>query len=575
MTNSNRNSEQVGLILRTLRQCLGPYILRTYKAIYSEHYLREIEDVWRSSSHNPPHLVGEKHALDELDLHACLKLMRNRWNEAFHHLGSERRAWVSELVDTRNRYAHETEAKAFSESEMRRVAKVACQVLEAIGARDEAEEVKLIPDRLPSVEEDKGPVSTALPLGVPVVQANVTETSIRLTWGAVPGAGQYTVNRRPAGATVFGEPVTMTVLGCIIRKLASATKYRMRVRAEPQIGDNLHVPGKWSSFYVTTLASRPVPLEVPKVEAIPGEAGISLTWNRVPDAAGYEVRYRRVGASRYSNAISVTNLVYTCAGRIPRLVPATAYSVQVRAMPTSGDARREPGEWHSLSVITTAPRTMPLDIPTGRAKMTESSITLLWDDVPRASHYEVRFRQTGTSRYSVVTNVTTLYHIIKRLAAATTYAVQLRAMPASDDRHYEPGPWHSLSVTTLSPQSAERPAGPSSPMRKAPHTPVGVPALQRQVTTAGARGTPVLQGAVTAEGVSLCWSPVAGAIQYELQYRTPGSSTYTQTKTDAQTRSRVLHRMRIVDVRVRALFVQKAKHPQPGDWSAWLKSGRN
>ncbi len=136
------NHELVSRLLDTLREGLGPAVLRAYNTSYGERYLQEIELTLHSKRFNAPHLPDIESALDSIDLQGWLNLMSRRWNDVFRaSLGRSERAWANELQDARNRQAHVTPENAFSSVETRRVAETARLLLEAMGAADEAQEV--------------------------------------------------------------------------------------------------------------------------------------------------------------------------------------------------------------------------------------------------------------------------------------------------------------------------------------------------------------------------------------------------------------------------------------------------
>ena len=134
MAKSNR--ERVDEVMDAVREGIGPFVLRCYKAKYTGRYLQEMElDLYNMN--RAKHLPDEKTALAELDVQRCLNLMQRKWNEAFRHiLGQSERNYVHELRQIRNRRSHETSANAFTNEDARRVADTALRLLKAIDAVD-------------------------------------------------------------------------------------------------------------------------------------------------------------------------------------------------------------------------------------------------------------------------------------------------------------------------------------------------------------------------------------------------------------------------------------------------------
>ncbi|MCX6028868.1 MAG: Swt1 family HEPN domain-containing protein [Chloroflexi bacterium] len=94
------NHERVGKALDLLRQGLAPYIEREMRAAY--------ESQWRKQAAYSLKREGDLPDDEQLDTHTLLVIMWDHWNEAFKGtLGFAERSLVSELRETRNRWAHQ------------------------------------------------------------------------------------------------------------------------------------------------------------------------------------------------------------------------------------------------------------------------------------------------------------------------------------------------------------------------------------------------------------------------------------------------------------------------------------
>lgn len=134
MAKSNR--ERVGEIIDLLKSGLAPFVLQQYKSRYRGKYLQEME----LKLYNPPFSVSlpdEATALEKLDSQACFRLMFHNWNEAFRDkLGHSERSYVSILMEARNQWAHQA---AFTNDDAQHIADIAKRLLQAVGAKREAE----------------------------------------------------------------------------------------------------------------------------------------------------------------------------------------------------------------------------------------------------------------------------------------------------------------------------------------------------------------------------------------------------------------------------------------------------
>ena len=124
------NRDRVGKGLEKLREGLRPFVEREYEAKYGEEWVHEALEVlkrdWRHGREG------------RLDTQALLQLMQRRWGEIFDRiLGRAERALVNELIDVRNKWAHE---ESFSTDDAERALDSMRRLLEAVSA-PEAQEV--------------------------------------------------------------------------------------------------------------------------------------------------------------------------------------------------------------------------------------------------------------------------------------------------------------------------------------------------------------------------------------------------------------------------------------------------
>jgi len=145
MAKSNR--DRIGEIMDLLKIGLGPFVLREYKFYFKgKQYLKEIELTLNTNAYSPPYLPDEETALREVDVQGWMNLMNRNWNDVFRSkLGRSERSYVSELLESRNDWAHQ---HPFSNDDAYRVADTASRLLAAIGAPKEAEVARDIAQEL-------------------------------------------------------------------------------------------------------------------------------------------------------------------------------------------------------------------------------------------------------------------------------------------------------------------------------------------------------------------------------------------------------------------------------------------
>lgn len=141
----------------------------------------------------------------------------------------------------------------------------------------------------------------------------------------------------------------------------------------------------------------------------------TFTWAAVSGAVSYDVRYRIIGTGSWQTFNTITT-TYNATG----LTPGANYEWQVGTVCTSGN---------SIFTISTEFITIPLtcEVPNNQ---TTSNIyyygaSFNWDASPGALNYNIRYRQTGTSTWTTVSNINPIYYLYS-LTQTTTYEWQVQ-----------------------------------------------------------------------------------------------------------------------------------------------------
>lgn len=119
------NQERVGKSLEILREGLVPFVERELKAKYGDGWAHEVKEVL-----NDTQLGGKQSSLN--DVAATFVVMDRMWGTVFRRiLGKAERSIVNELIDTRNRWAHQ---ETFSSDDTYRALDSASRLLSAVAA---------------------------------------------------------------------------------------------------------------------------------------------------------------------------------------------------------------------------------------------------------------------------------------------------------------------------------------------------------------------------------------------------------------------------------------------------------
>lgn len=143
-----------------------------------------------------------------------------------------------------------------------------------------------------------------------------------------------------------------------------------------------------------------------------------LTWNSLGEGAQYQMQWRPVGAANWPSNYTFTNSFYD----LNNLSMNTAYEWRVRAVGS---------ETYSGPVSFTTGVGCRLQIPGYlSASPLVTSAVLRWEPIPAGTNtsFNVRYRATGTSDWTNISNVTSASANITGLTGGTTYEWQVRTV---------------------------------------------------------------------------------------------------------------------------------------------------
>jgi hypothetical protein len=238
----------------------------------------------------------------------------------------------------------------------------------------------------------------------------VTDVSANVSWSFVQGA-TYDFDYRITDGQWTNLQLTNTV--AFLTELISDTTYEVRVRATCN--------NQFSDYITTSFTTNkscdsivPTNLTASNITAV----STTLSWNNTQQAT-YQVRFRAVGTTNYSNATSTTTSVI-----LASLLPETNYEASVRAICPNGLA----SDWSELITFTTAEGCFALP-PTfcTFSNITTTSAIATWEEMPNASGYNIRWRPVGASTWSsVFTSFNT--RSLLGLEAGVTYEVRVQTV---------------------------------------------------------------------------------------------------------------------------------------------------
>ncbi len=250
-------------------------------------------------------------------------------------------------------------------------------------------------------------------------KSSVTASTIALTWKAVSGATGYELYDSNGKKLTTTTSTSYTVSG-----LAANAEYGFKVRAYVTTGGKTY----YSAYTAVTTASTYFATPA-NVKASASVSTVTLSWDKVSEAAGYEIC-----DGNGKKLATVTANSYTASG----LATNTAYSFKVRAYIKIGDKTYYSGYSSAISASTSF--ASPKNV---KASASVSTVTLTWDKVSSATGYEI-YDGNGKKLGTVTANSFT----VKGLATNTAYSFKVRAYATIDGKTYYSGYSSAISAST-------------------------------------------------------------------------------------------------------------------------------
>ena len=229
------------------------------------------------------------------------------------------------------------------------------------------------------------------PLGIPILTATSTSSSITVSWNTIPNATGYDIE-------IDGSPTYVSVTNptYLHTGLTPNTQHTYRVRAKDSVS-----AGDWSQLLtVWTL------LDTPVLTATPHTTSVDLSWNTISGATSYDIQRdgQPIGNS--------TTLTYTDSN----LQPGTQHTYTIQAKSDSNNH----SDWSTPVSVWTL-----LDPPVATATTTPTTILLNWNVVSGATTYDVE--ADGVQH----NDITDAYFLHSDLTPGTQHTYKLRVKNAN------------------------------------------------------------------------------------------------------------------------------------------------
>ncbi|MDR0319985.1 MAG: fibronectin type III domain-containing protein, partial [Treponema sp.] len=314
--------------------------------------------------------------------------------------------------------------------------------------------------------------SNAKPIGtMGTVTLSAEGQQLLLSWYSVAGADQYEIYYSTSNARPESPVQTVSTTTATIGGLTSGTTYYVWVKGKNANGES----------NVSTVASGRLVGSTSAPTLVAGNSQISVSWTAIADVNQYEI-FCGTGANPPQTAAQTVNTPATSV-TITGLVNGTSYNVWIRGRNSSGTG--------AYSLPASA---KPIgNMGTVTLSAGNQQLSLSWTAVAGADQYEVYYNTSNTRPGSPAQTVATTTATISGLTNGTTYYVWVKGKNANGESN----------VSTV-----------------VSGRPLGTP------------GTPTVSPSYST--LSVTWTTVAGADEYEVYYGT-GTPTTLATTTSGTT----------------------------------------
>ena len=244
----------------------------------------------------------------------------------------------------------------------------------------------------------------AAPCAAPtnLTNINVGSSTASLTWSAVSGATNYTIQYKKSTTATWTTAASVTTNSYSLIGLSTSTQYNWQVKASCS-------PYSSIANFTTTTTSCIAPIGLASSNIAATTA--SLTFTAVGGAANYTIQYKKSTTSTWTTAAIITTNSYSLTG----LSASTTYNWQIKASCS--------GYSSTATFLTTASCAVPTGLVS--ASIVSDASTLAWTAVSGAT-YTIQYRKSSTSTWTIVTNVATNTYRLTGLSASTAYFWQVK-----------------------------------------------------------------------------------------------------------------------------------------------------
>ncbi|HMG13890.1 MAG TPA: fibronectin type III domain-containing protein [Saprospiraceae bacterium] len=308
-----------------------------------------------------------------------------------------------------------------------------------------------------------------------LVNASITNSSASLSWTAVSGATNYTVQYKVSTSSAWTTLATVNNNSTNLTGLLPSTVYNWKVKAGCSDYSSI------TTFTTLQASGCAIPVNLNTAAITNNSANIS--WSLVSGATNYTIQYKLSSSSVWITLITLSQTSITVNG----LTAATTYNWKVKANCSDYSAS------NTFTTLGSGNCNAPVGLNT--SAITYNSALLSWTAVSGATNYTLQYKLSSSSTWITLTTISATSISFTGLAATTVYNWKVKAN-CSD--------YASAATFTTLNLNCDVPVG---------------------LSTSG----------VTTNSALALWTTVQGATQYTVQYRIGSTGTWVTAGTNSVT----------------------------------------
>ncbi|MBK6378368.1 MAG: M4 family metallopeptidase [Chitinophagaceae bacterium] len=291
--------------------------------------------------------------------------------------------------------------------------------------------VKKLCTNINSVEVFDVFTTLAAPCNAPtaLTSSGITASQATVSWAAVSGAVNYSVQYKPAGSSTWSSSINTGTASLAITGLSASTLYDWQVMTNCNANASSFVSAQFTTL--TPPCNTPTALSTTAIAATQA----TVNWAAVSGAVSYSVQYKAASSSTWSTAVNTTSTSRTLTG----LTASTLYDWRVMT-----NCSLNAGSYATAQFTTS---TGSCAVPTGLTAnyITNTNALIEWNAVGGASSYRLQYKTAAATSWTTVSNINANLYTVSNLAMNTVYQVKISTKCGSTFTAYSP----VISFTTL------------------------------------------------------------------------------------------------------------------------------